>query len=308
MESIQTVTVLIEGGVPECGSALTESFTFLGDMTCGATAIEIAASNVTIDCQGHTITYATATFGNAISLSPPNFQDLGNLTVRNCRIVQGRPESPEPGAVAVAVSFNAIRGGNVFEDNEIITYAPGATGIFAAQGSTVRRTTVTTRGAPGAPGAWGIVVGGSSGGLIEGNVVETTGSDLTAIELRGKNVIARNNIVRMSGVEKCLGIAGRANQDFLTVAHNTVEMRCNKNSDGIKLFRSESDAVVYNTVLMQSATSQLIESLLPSGIHLEDTSATLVASNTITQLAGSYDGRKGLPGSGPKLAGSLKNS
>jgi len=72
---------------PECGASITESTTLDGNMTCPETGISITSDNVVLDCDGHTIFYAAN--GDSTSDKGVNAVGRSNVTIKNCRIVDG---------------------------------------------------------------------------------------------------------------------------------------------------------------------------------------------------------------------------
>lgn len=68
---------------PQCGN-VSSDITLTSNVSSAGTCFTIAASNVTLDCAEHTITYATNSSGYGIVIS----QGTNNVTVKNCTVFQ----------------------------------------------------------------------------------------------------------------------------------------------------------------------------------------------------------------------------
>jgi len=100
----------------QCGDPLDQeghTYVLEDDVGSSGTCFAIGADNVTLDCDGHTITYAQAETGYGI-----NITSHSNAIVRDCNIVQGNSSNNDSFGVYL---FGGSIGNNIF-DNNITTY------------------------------------------------------------------------------------------------------------------------------------------------------------------------------------------
>lgn len=57
------------------------SYYVTADLSNATTCVDIQSNNVYLDCQGHSITYATSAFGNGVNTNADY-----NVTIKNCVI------------------------------------------------------------------------------------------------------------------------------------------------------------------------------------------------------------------------------
>jgi len=190
---------------PFCGDTIFTNTTLSNDLDCMGRGLTIGASNVTLDCDGHTIE-ATGS-SRVVQIN----SGLSNVTVRDCVLtgiadteglrVEGDTTDILITGNAITTSGNSTRGirarGTSFSEisnNSVSTSGPNGTGIRMENSpdNLVNDNTIFTSG----PSARGFrLQTGSNHNLLSGNVVHTTGVGSAGVLLRAGadgNTMERN--------------------------------------------------------------------------------------------------------------------
>ncbi|RJQ21527.1 DUF11 domain-containing protein, partial [Candidatus Woesearchaeota archaeon] len=91
-----------------CPYPVTTSTTLSANITCPATAVNILADNVVLDCAGYSINYSNETRGTGINATNRN-----NITVRNCNIGERAALTLSPGINWTTVTNSTIDSVNI---------------------------------------------------------------------------------------------------------------------------------------------------------------------------------------------------
>lgn len=118
--------VSAETGLTDCGLLDVEGETYVleKDVSSFGTCFAVMANDVTVDCNGHRITYSEEVGGNGIII-----QGYDRLYVKNCNIVQGSASSNSD-----AVRFHNSDGGAVV-GNIMETIGPFSLGVWVERSS-----------------------------------------------------------------------------------------------------------------------------------------------------------------------------
>ena len=108
----------------DCGT-ITTSQTIASDITSGGTCITFGAPNITLNCDGNTITYGTD--GNNFSVGV-NASDVANVTIVNCNIVKGNSTD---GAKSYGILLKNASGANVANNAITTNGSTDNVGIYA---------------------------------------------------------------------------------------------------------------------------------------------------------------------------------
>jgi len=161
------------------------------DISAGSkTCMIVGEENVTLDCRGHSISYATTGIGYGVD----NQYGYRNLTVENCIIKQ--VDSSFTSSYGIYLK-GVVEGGNVY-NNTIITNGSSSMGIYAQN---VNYTNITDNHMNTTGGAEGVFLSPAIGNIVHGNVISVIGGPNDAIYVYGDsdyNVIS-NNIITGSG-------------------------------------------------------------------------------------------------------------
>jgi hypothetical protein len=99
--------------IASCGSNITTDTTLTANLTCSGTALNIGADNLTIDCNGYTISGDGTGYG--INATSPDANAYTNLMIKNCTILNFTASINANGADKP--SGNGYNGGNITVEN-----------------------------------------------------------------------------------------------------------------------------------------------------------------------------------------------
>ncbi|VVB65667.1 Right handed beta helix region [Candidatus Gugararchaeum adminiculabundum] len=229
---------------PSCGEVIDSNKRLNDDMVCTGTAITIGAGGVTLDCDSHSITYATG--GAANNYGVNNTANYNGLTVKNCTLIDG---------AAVSSNHHAIISGGdscVFRNNIISTSTGSAfalTEAGSADGNSVENNIITLIGDGG---YYGIQLAGSSNNIIN-NLITISGgegSDASGIGIFSFGGSApANNWIQNNTINANLTGSGAAitldGVDSNHVIQNTIN---NSWRYGIYMVNSEDTFIDNNTI------------------------------------------------------------
>jgi len=208
--------------------------------TAGAgSCFSIQADDVTLDCEGNTITHANhATFNGG----------RARLTVKNCKTIESGLGTGTHGSIAML----GATGGNII-DNTIETISAGRGGIVleGTTGYTVSGNQVTTASGGGAI----FLFATSTGNTFSNNTVTTIGSPgFTFSSGSGGNTVTANTITT-SGVPSDFteGVLIRSSSTGNIITANTITT--NGNSPAIHIHSSSSNSTVSNNTITNNGPS-----------------------------------------------------
>src|SRR3989344_8711659 len=165
---------------PFCPLNITTSTTLTENVTCSATAINILADNLTLDCAGYTINYSSTTAGYGINATNRN-----NVTIKNCDVRQTNGSVSPAHAIFLSAT----------ENSTVINTSATANGSSSAaiQVETGRNNTVTNSSAQSEQYS-GIYVTGGNNNTINNTFAASFSPGSAGIQLFS----TRNNIVTNS--------------------------------------------------------------------------------------------------------------
>jgi len=318
-----TVNVSVQVGL-QCGDPLDipdHVYTLSGDVSSGGTCFTIGADNVTLDCDGHSIT------GNGSGYGINNSVGYNYTAVKNC-IVENFSEGIdfENGASFGTISNNtATSNGDggiqlVSSSNNTIvnnTFNSNWIGALLRSGSNYNFIANNTAGPNG---EYGIYLESSSNNTIANNTVDSNhqgimiysgsnyniitdntarfNSDIGIFLMSGSNhnMISNNNATSNPNLSRGAGIALEYGDNYNTVTNNTASL----SSIGIVVSYSSS----YNNITDNNASSNVegiyfyfsannnivannTASSNSDGIILDQSSNNVVANNTFSSNSGS---------------------
>lgn len=252
----------IDPNQSSCGSLSSPGiYTIIQNVSNGGTCIIISSNNVTLDCQGYTINYATSTQGYGVINSGYN-----RTTVKNC-VIQKRSgfNSTNHG-----IYFSGNANGTIY-NNAISTNGTNDNdGIFLSSSNTnnVTDNTIITSGSGG--NNVGILLSGTnlSNNLIYNNIINTSGAysnggislnPSDAESSKGNNITG--NVIRTSGTGTISGNKGIyvTNADDCIILNNTITTNSSSSSNnGIEISsgNAENISVQYNQVTTNGNSDQ----------------------------------------------------
>jgi parallel beta-helix repeat protein len=192
------------------------------DISSNGTCFTVAADNVTLDCQGHTITYAINQSGNGIRISGKN-----HTTVKNCIIIQTNNTVQQAQAFMLdssnhnqlinntittngssysnGINIQSYSTNNTITENRITTFNLQSRGIMFdsySNKNTISNNniTITASGSSLQNAPFGIVLRTVDNNTITGNRITTTGTyGDGVIILSGNGNNFTDNIISTSG-------------------------------------------------------------------------------------------------------------
>ncbi|MCD6477427.1 MAG: DUF2341 domain-containing protein, partial [Candidatus Aenigmarchaeota archaeon] len=236
-----TASVGSEESYSAC-KVLTDSITLNRDVSSSGTCYTIGASNIVIDCNGHTITYSQSSAGYGIK----NTGGYDGITIKNCKIIQGSTNS---NSHAIYISSTAASDDNVIVNNEIKTYGDNCWGINHYTNSNsfnnnISFNKITTNGA-NSGGIYNYFI--ESGANFNNNIINTTSTAIYS-DTSCTNIKIKNNqlIVRVSGY--AIGII--ADSDNPVIENNTIESV----SGGIRLSQLDNANVSNDKITLTGSS------------------------------------------------------
>jgi len=197
----------------QCGS-LDGNFTLNASVTTTTTCFTIAASDVTLDCNGYTITYKTTAGATAYY----GVYDSGydGLTVKNCTITAGTTGGASHGIYL----YNGADNANI--TNSAINAWTGV-GVYVfldSNGASIDNSRITSTG------LYGVYVYDSDSARITNNPLITATAS-TAIYLKHglSNTLIENNTITTGAASGTYGILATDEIDYATVRNNSVYAR-----------------------------------------------------------------------------------
>jgi len=258
----------IDPDVSGCGvlNSSNARYVLTSDYSASGTCFTIEASNVTLDCQGKTITYSTAEAGSGV------YSEQDDTTIQNCNLVEGNE--------SIAYGYGIyISGGNnaVIYNNTLSSFAPAGSGIFLEESSynQIKQNNISS-----ASGTYGIYLSPeSSNSDIFLNTISTLGVGAFGISIEGdsnENNITENAISTSDESSHGVSIISASSNEitrnsFLiagndvaaiyvedspetTVAENVI-LLSNVDSYGVSLFASNESIVSKNNISIGGVAS-----------------------------------------------------
>ncbi|RJQ22210.1 hypothetical protein C4580_01100, partial [Candidatus Woesearchaeota archaeon] len=244
-----------------CPLEITTNTTLTQNITCPATAVNILADNVVLDCAEYTVLYANSSSGYGINASGRN-----NITVQNCTVRQAgaivdshaivlrssnNSKSLNNSATASIGGNSGIRlesaHNNTIENNT--AYGNTSAGIFLTSSSDniVRNNTAGDVG----PGSGGISTQDGNNNLIERNSAASPLTNGISVSTGTGNTVVNNTAY--SGNNQALSIVTTLST---TIANNTAR---SDSGFGIELYDSNFSSVRNNRFFSDSGSAFVID-------------------------------------------------
>lgn len=277
---------LCGGAVPcdGCGYTVTSNATLPSNLVCSGTALIIGDDDITLDCNGSTITGDQTLYGIYIN-------NYNTITIKNCTITNFTD-----GIRVESSNYNLIEENNLSDNSR---------GIYVSQGNYAEIVNNNLIGNQ----AYAFYLDNISNTKIGYNYVKDnnprgiymvysddnniTNNDLnnntnSGISLTYSN---RNNVLsnNVSESDECIALSNSVNN---TILHNRVTITAG-NSYGINLYAGSSNEVRNNTFsgsdgvslyVYQSSRNRILDNSIPvsnnQGIYLRQSSNNLVRNNT----------------------------
>jgi len=263
-------------GPNTCGS-VSSSTTLNNSVSSNGTCFTITASNLVLDCAGHTINYSIQANGAGISAAGKE-----NITIRNCVLVQTNASLPSLITGAYAINLSNARNITI-QNNSILTLASVASGI-RVEGDSRKIFAIGNRINVSKDSSDGIALSSTNESNLTYNVIETKYStSSTAIQLSNSSLTAVSfNNITYNGTE-AVSLDQTSNYNALT--GNRIENKTS-GSVGFSLTGSTGSTFTANFVVAGSDAFQAAGSeatyLSVSGNYFESgggTSAILMIAN-----------------------------
>ena len=273
-----------------CEDLITESLVLNTNLKCDNTGLFVGADDITIDCNGHTISYSKSNYGHGID----NEQGYNGVTIQNCKI---KEEGTDKFIVRYGIYFKDDVNSNIQNNNVEIISSRAAIKMENSQNLNLKENTIKVN-APWMSGIWlngieeGIInknkiitIGDSEYGMnirysdriiVENNYVNTDGYGTQAIYFTGSNEIyINNNYVTTSTKSGSNGIAV-PNSNNIKIINNYVQAR-----GGFGILSSQYDTIdIINNVVK-------VEKEWTEGIHINNGQNAKIKNNNIESLENS---------------------
>ena len=283
---------------PSCGT-LTSDYTLHGDVSSTSTCFTIASSNVALDCAGHTITYSTGGSGKGVWIDPAD-----NVTVKNCRIVQGGAAIGSQYRNAIYVGgTSATNATNILLQNDTLTTydnSSGALSVRYAPGIAVSSVTANTdgnasnaidlfhSGSASVTGSTAAVNGTSSYGVYlyasPGTTVTGTGATANGASSMAYYVSGTNNVQVSGGSATATGTSAygilTSGSSDLNLTGMTISTT-GPSGRGASIESSSSNVTIDTSTVSASNTGT-------RGIEYTNSNGGAITNSNVSTLGGSY--------------------
>jgi len=245
-------------------------FTLTGNASSSGTCFTIGANNVTLDCQGYTVTYSTSALGYGVK----NSAGYNFTTVKNCNFVEGSASGNSNHGVYYSESYN----GTIY-NNTIYTYRTDTYGVYLYHGKyhNVSNNTVVAAG----NSAYNIFLLGASNSLINTNTLYANSGSSAQYALYLYNA-ASNNTLSYNTINTTLasvGIRTFSSTDYNKVIYNNVTTG---SGNAIDISGRAYNNISYNKIIHLSGATY--------GVYLNSATNATVFYNDINMTGSSSVG------------------
>ena len=251
---------------PNC-SSLNSDTTLLANVSSPGTCFTINNSNLTLDCNGHTVTYGT---GSSNSYGVNNTDGFNNITIKNCVIIKGSVSGTTN--YGIYFSGNALNG--TIENNSISTQGTSQNyGIYLRNSGNFTSILNNTIFANGTSNNDGLILIKITNVSIINNTISTNG---TAINNVGINLNTCNNtLIQNNSINTYLGVSIKlTSTPFTTITLNTIF----STETGISL----TGALTINNLITNNSITTHSDDDSTKGLDLDDNAVnTTITYNTI---------------------------
>ena len=256
--------------VTECGTLSTpnELYVLNGPISSTATCLTVGANNITIDCRGHQISYATSITGYGVSSAGFNF-----TTVKNCKIV-----SPTRGW-AYGIYYYQSNNGTIF-NNTITTLGGYSYGIYLYTNSKYNNLSGNTITAS----ATGIYLNlGANSNNINNNTITSLDSGIY-LSSSANNILTNNNATSEQTISYMLQGASSSHYNNSIDTSNFAEgKRVNYTYNADNLVYDNVDFTKFGQVLFAWSRNITVTNSNFSGdsLSLSHTTSSTISNNRI---------------------------
>jgi parallel beta-helix repeat protein len=185
---LNTTGNCVMGGVASSNcktmSSANELYTLNNDVTSSSgTCFTISAANVTIDCGGYALKYATSSSAYGID----NSAGYANLSIKNCNISQVSSMQTSAYAVYLAGAVDST-----VYNNSIMTNGGGSSGIYLSGSSDKANITDNNITTSGGAGAYGVYIFDSSRANVIHNEIDTSDDGVYVYGNSDYNILENN--------------------------------------------------------------------------------------------------------------------
>ena len=203
LTGLSVLTIQEATNVSACGTPLNSPNTVYAlneSVNSSGTCFNIGANNVTLDCQGFTITYGDSSNTHGVEIP-----EINSTTIKNCNIVQENSSvTASYGVLIFSGSFNNIL------NNTITTNGTDSDGVSMTVGDKLNNTvignTIVLNGNNTVEGNAIANFGGGSNIIIMGNNVTVNGR--SGINLEASNSSVINNTVMVINGDGGISVSG----------------------------------------------------------------------------------------------------
>lgn len=198
-----------------CGDFINSDLTLISNMTCNGTAIMVNASDITVDCNGYTITYGVnaSSYSNAI-----NNTGFDNVTVQNCNLVEGNSTSQ----FEYAIYYVSGAENGTIQDNNITVFSSAGIRVQSnSDNNTVERNKVSTNASGNGSG---IIIYSSNMSTVRDNSIDSIGAKTYGIfiEYASNNTITNNTISVPQADSR--GVSINLDSDYNKIYQNNISV------------------------------------------------------------------------------------
>ena len=230
-----------------CDDVISWNLNQTSNLECSGTAWHIGADNITIDCQGHNITYGNGGFGHGI-----NNTGYNNVTIKNCNFIEGSGSGNDKHAM-----FYFNTNDSVILNNTITTTNTGY-GLYINYGlnNQIDNNTIIAEG----DYCYGIKIDNNEEVNIKGNTISTEGYGFESSAIKIGNsgqestIHILNNILNTDG-QNAYGIHAYLSENIL-IETNDIET---SNLDAINIYleHSENNQLINNSVKVNNGAAAI---------------------------------------------------
>lgn len=258
----ETRNITINYVAPQTCGTLTSSIDLINDVSSNDICFNIGASNIYINCSGHTITYGVTGTGIGINNSGTNGDGYDDVEIRNCIIAK----SGSTGTINRGINFMGVSRSKIINNSIYVSGAGTDYGIyleFSEYLNIVNNTLDLVGTGSGKRNLYSN--SGINHSTIDNNIINTSGSSnsiKTGIQtnqintFKTSNNTITNNIIKVSGVtSSSFGIISRQNTSYNTIYNNNITLYpTSSTSIGIS-FNGISNYIDNNNIMISGGTT-----------------------------------------------------
>jgi len=268
--------------ISACGNLSGANNTYLltSDVSASANCFNISVSDVTLDCQGNTITYGTESSGIGVNVS----KTLSNVSVKNCVITKGSTL----GGNNYGVQFEGVVNGTIL--NNTIATNGGSTdnyGIYLTSSTfnNISNNSISTNGTSTNVGL--NIDSSSSNNTIQSNTISTNGTSNNNygvfISSSSSNTVSSNTISTDGSGNANYGVFISSSSSSTNVTSNTISTDGSGNANyGVRISTGSFNTIQSNTISTNGTN-------INYGVLIGSSSSNTIQNNSISTAGSSGD-------------------